>query len=213
MSNKSATNAKRQQKRNERSAAINTTIMEATKNINIIRQSVDEIVEDNIAVVNAVKRLHTDQNALRSAILVEIDKLRIAIAQEISVHALRGICMEFAPMSSVLDHLLQKADFSNAELIREHIESFARSFERALQRQGIERMPIVVGSDLFDIRLHECVKSCEPADSPFPEAPPKTIVFIQEYGYLLRGQVAQPAKVWVQALDVKDTAINEGESS
>jgi molecular chaperone GrpE (heat shock protein) len=108
-----------------------------------------------------------------------------------------------SPVVAVLEDMVSHADFSDGATLRGHIESLAMTVNSALTRMGIERMPVVAGSDLFDSRMHSCVRVCAPEDSPFPSAPTRTIVRVQSPGFLIRGNVVQPAQVWVQKIDTE----------
>ncbi len=163
-----------------------------------IKSGIDEVAEDNMAVLEAVRRASEAEEAFRSTLLKELDKLRAGLSGELYFHALRSTCRELGSVLSALERMLKAADFSDIETTRQHVASFATSLEGALRRLGIERLPVAEGADLFDARFHECVKVCPPAESPFPEAPPRTIVRVEENGYLVQGRPAVPARVWVQ---------------
>jgi molecular chaperone GrpE (heat shock protein) len=211
MNNRAKVRVVRQVRENPSLAALNTSITEAANLIRDVKHTVDEVAEDNIAVVDAVRRAGESQEAFRATLLQEMDKLRTAFAGELTFHALRNCCRELAPVVSALERMLQGADFNDPENTRQHVASFAESMEGVLRRMGIERIAVRPGIDLFDGRIHECVRACTAAESPLPEAPPKTIVRVDEHGYMVQGRLAIPARVWVQSLETSDAEIKNGD--
>ncbi len=213
MNDKPAQHSKRQSKRKTERNALALEVASNAENLGFIRHGVEELTEDNVHILDAITRLHKEQGLTRSTFLQEIGKLRDAISDELALLTLRNICMELTPLLNVLERMLQSADLQDADKTRDHLFSFSQAFERALQRTGIDRLPVVAGKDLFNPHFHDCVKVCKPEESPFPEAPPKTIVFIEENGYTLRGRLALPARVWVQESAVEPVNDKEGEEA
>ncbi len=170
------------------------------KNIPEIHRVVEEVAEDNVTLLRAVKRSADEQEALRGALLQEFGRLRSEIANELVTHSLRTSCRELSPVLNALEGMLELADFSDTQTTRQHVESLALTLQAALGRLGIRRIAIAVGSDLFDSHSHDCVRVCTISDSPMPDAPARTIVRVQEHGYTVHGTLALPAKVWVQKL-------------
>jgi len=210
VNSKAKTRAARHDKDSDLLSALNGSLAETSKRVGEIKRTVDEVAEDNMALLEAVRRSNEGQDAFRASLLQDMDKLRTAFAGELVFHSLRNCCRELAPVVSALERMMDGADFSDAESVKQHVASFAASMEGVLKRMGIERIAVNVGTDLFDARVHECVRVCTPADSPHPEAPAKTIVRIDEHGYLVQGRLAMPARVWVQALDTPDSTVTNG---
>jgi molecular chaperone GrpE (heat shock protein) len=171
------------------------------KKVPAIHRAVEEVAEDNVALLQAVKRSAESQETTRGMLLQEIGQLRGDIASELVANSLRAFCREFSPVLNALEGMLAEADFSDPQTTRQHVESLAATVQGALLRLGIERLSIAVGTDLFDSHVHDCVRVCTASDSPLPEAPSRTIVRIQEPGYSVHGRLAMPAKVWVQKLE------------
>jgi molecular chaperone GrpE (heat shock protein) len=153
-------------------------------------------------MMQAIKRAADGQEAIRTAVLQEIGQLRSDVAGELTAQSLRSSCRDLSSVLAALEDMLERADFSDGATIRQHVESLALTLGSAMSRMGIDRMPIIAGTDLFDSRIHECVRVCGHSDSPFPAAPSRTIVRVQEPGFLVRGRVAMPAKVWVQKTEL-----------
>lgn len=189
---------------------LNGSLAETSKRVGEIKRTVDEVAEDNMALLEAVRRAAEGQESFRASVVQEMDMLRAGLAGELVFHSLRNCCRELAPVVSALERMLAGADFSDAESIRQHVGSFAAGMEGVLKRMGMERIAVSVGTDQFDGRIHECVRVCTPADSPLPDAPPKTIVRVDEHGYLVQGRLAMAAKVWVQALEAAEAKVTNG---
>jgi len=186
---------------------------EAAKRLGEIKRTVDEVADDNMAVLEAVRRSGEGQEGFRASVLQEFEKLRAGLAGELLFHSLRNCCRELGPVLSGLERMAQGADFNDPETTRAHVASFAATLEGVLRRLGIERLPICEGSDPFNANLHECVKACAPAESPYPQAPPRTVVRVEEHGYLVQGRLAVPARVWVQELEARDSQPETGAES
>jgi molecular chaperone GrpE (heat shock protein) len=184
-------------------------IKDLAKTVPAIRQAVEEVAEDNIAVLQAIRRAGEGQESLRSLVVQEIAQLRNAVARELLAQSLRTYCREISPVLNALEGVLEEADFNDAATTRQHVESIAMTLASALSRMGIEPVPVTVGSDLFDSRTHECVRVCTAADSPIPDAVSRTIVRVQEPGYAVLGKLAVPAKVWVQKLETQENPIEK----
>ncbi|MGA3371737.1 MAG: nucleotide exchange factor GrpE [Terracidiphilus sp.] len=210
MNNKGKVRAVRQARENSSLTALKESLAEAANQIREVKETVDEVAEDNMAVLDAVRRAGEGQEAFRATLLQEMDKLRSAFAGELTFHALRNCCRELAPVVSALERMLQGADFNDAESTRLHVASFAQSMEGVLRRMGIERVAVEVGTELFDGRIHDCVRACTPAESPFPESPPGTIVRVEEHGYRVLARLAIPARVWVQSLETSESESKNG---
>ncbi len=166
-----------------------------------IHRTVEEVAEDGLALLQVVRRTQVEQEAMRGALTQEVAQLRADLAGEMTTQLMRAHCRELSPVVAVLEDMLTSGDFSDGPTIRGHIESLTMTVNSAMGRMGIERMPVVAGTDLFDSRIHSCVRVCGLEDSPFPAAPTRTIVRVQSPGFLVHGNVVQPAQVWVQRID------------
>jgi len=189
---------------NGEAVALRQDLAEIGKSIPALRHAVEEVAEDNMALMQAVKRTTEGQEALRAFILQELGDLRSDISRELVAHSLRNCCREFSPVLNALESMMAEADFSDHQTTRQHIASMVATMGAAFSRMGIERIPITVGSDLFDSRIHECARVCTPTDSPFPEVAARTIVRVQEPGYTIQGRFTVPAKVWVQKVEKQE---------
>ena len=173
--------------------------------ISALQHGVEEIGEDNMRVLQGMRRAAEGQESLRSLMLEEFGRVRADIGSELSIQFLMACCREISPVLNALEGMLAGADFSDADTTRGHVESLAIGLMAAFERMGIERIPVAVGTDVYNSRLHDCVRVCTRADSPFPEAGSCTIVRLLEQGYTIRGRVVSPAKVWVQKAETEDT--------
>lgn len=179
-------------------AEIQKGLADVVKGVPGIHHALEEVVEDNMALTRSVKSVGDNQELLRAAVCRELDLLRTEVAGELLSHALKTYCRELTPVLSAVERMLTDADLGDEQTTRQHLESLATTFRAALVRMGIERLSVAAGQDHFDSRLHDCVRSCIPPDSPVPDAPHGVVVYVQEHGYAVRGKVAQAAKVWVQ---------------
>ena len=159
----------------------------------------DEIAEDNTAVVGAINRLLDRQEGLRADLIREVSALREDYAGSLVYRALKDCCSELIPPLAAMEAMLQKADFTDAATIRSHVESLAITLHNVLSRMGAEKISVSPGEEMFDPNRHRCVQLLAPESSPFPSALPRTIVRVVEDGYMLAGRVLTPAKVEVQA--------------
>ncbi|MCI0487094.1 MAG: nucleotide exchange factor GrpE [Blastocatellia bacterium] len=169
----------------------------------------DEIAEDNTAVVGAINRLLDQQEGLRADLIREVSALREDYSGSLVYRAMKDCCGELIPPLAAMESILQKADFADAATIRGHVESLALTLRNVLSRMGAEKIPISPGEEMFDPNRHKCVQLLAPASSPFPSALPRTVVRVVEDGYTLAGRVLMPAKVEVQAeAEIFDSASN-----
>lgn len=159
----------------------------------------NEIAEDNTALVGSLNRVVATQETLRSDLVREMGLLRDDFAGALAFRALKDLCVELISPLAAMEAMLQQADFADPQAIRGHVESLVITMHSVLSRMGAEKIPISLGEELFDPSRHRCVRVLAPAASPFPSAPPRTIVRIVEDGYTLAGRMLSPAKVEVQA--------------
>ncbi|MFQ5676804.1 MAG: nucleotide exchange factor GrpE [bacterium] len=159
----------------------------------------DEVAEDNTAMVGVINRVLETQEALRSDIFREFEGLRNEFAGALTYRVLKDLCKELISPLTAMEAMLQEADFSDTQTIRSHVESLVITLNSVLSRMGAEKISISPGEEVFDPNRHRCVRVLTPEESPFPSAPPRTVVQVVEDGYTLAGRILSPAKVEVQA--------------
>lgn len=164
-----------------------------------ISKLLEEIAEDNTAVVGSINRVLESQESLQSNLVREIDLLRDEFAGALSYRVLKDLCRELIPPLTAMEMMLAQADFADAGTIRGHVDSLVITLRSVLSRMGAEKISISLGNEMLDPGRHQCVRLLAPEESPFPSAPPRTIVRVVEDGYTLSGKVLIPAKVEVQA--------------
>lgn len=168
-----------------------------------INSLLDEVAEDNTAIVAELRRLGTrlDNGRRRADDDVEraVAGLRSDLTGLLAYQALKDLCTEIIGPLSAMEAMLEQADGIDAESASVHVRSLAVTLRGILTRMGAEKVPVVVGSDLYDPARHRCVAVVDPARSPFPDAPPRTIVRIVEDGYVLHQRPLRPVQVEIQA--------------
>lgn len=164
-----------------------------------IRNLLEEVVEDNTALVTRLDHLGREQAGHAGDALREIAELRSEMGGALAFRALRDLCTELIGPLSAIDAMLEQANFSEPVAIAGHVRSLSVTLSGVLTRMGAEKVPIDVGAELFDPDRHRCVGTVKPADSPFPNAAPRTVVRIVQDGYLLHKRPLTPATVEIQA--------------
>jgi molecular chaperone GrpE (heat shock protein) len=164
-----------------------------------LAQLTHEIVEDNLNLATALGRLRDGQEQVRSDLLREIGLLRDEFSGATSFRALRELCREIGPILTAIDALLEAEQPVEPEILTNHVASLSITLHRVLERLGAEQILVDIGSELFDPARHQCVALVQPENSPYPEAPPRSIVRVLEHGYTAGGKVITPSKVEVQA--------------
>lgn len=198
---------KREQKRS-RLEEVGQQLAEALQQVAAMRQMMAEVVEDNMALLEAAKRNTEGQMAVRATVVREVDRLREDVSGELRFQIMRNVCKEIIPVLHAIRRMAATADFTAADVTRQHVESIALTLDGTLGRIGIDRHEVKEGVDVFNPHLHECVKVCGAGESPLPDAPPRTIVRVEEPGYSVHGKLAFPARVWVQKAG-EETACQE----
>ncbi|WP_328473293.1 nucleotide exchange factor GrpE [Actinoplanes sp. NBC_00393] len=127
-----------------------------------------------------------------------VGALRHDLQDALAFAAVRDLCLELIDPLDAVDRLLAAPGSGDPELVNRHVRSVAATLRGVLRRMGAEVEPIRVGVDLYDADQHRCVAVVEPTESPFPAAPPHTVVRILEDGYLLRRRRLRPALVEIQ---------------
>lgn len=163
-----------------------------------IQALLEEIAEDNTNVASALNRIAEAQAALRADTVRELDALRDGFRGALVYRALKDICRELAAPLAAIEAMLAVGDFSEPDLVRGHVHSLAITLNSILARMGAEKIPISPGEDLFNPERHLCARVVAPDESPFPGAPPRSVVAVLEDGYTLAGRVLAPARVLVQ---------------
>lgn len=159
----------------------------------------EEIAEDNTAMVSSLSRIHETQETLRASLVREMEMLREDFTGSLSYRALKDLCGELIPPLAAMEAMLDRADFADADAVRGHVASLVITLHSVLSRMGAEKISVAPGEAVFDPQFHRCVRLLAPADSPFPSAPPRTVVRVLEDGYTLGGKILSPAHVEVQA--------------
>lgn len=169
------------------------------KRLETLTQLLEEIVEDNTALVNSAGHILEAQDRLRADVTRELGQVRQDFANHLTFYVVKDVCQELLPPLTAIETMLEEADFADEVTIRNHVESLVITVHTVLQRLGLEKIPVVPGEEAFDPNYHECVRRVEPEESPFPDATPHTIVSVVENGYIVDGRIVRPAKVEVMA--------------
>jgi len=169
--------------------------------LNEIRLLLEEVVEDNTAVIARLDQFGHQQSGQSGDALREIAALRADLGGGLAFKALRDLATELIGPLSAIDAMLERADFSDPAATESHVRSLSLTLSGVLARMGAERVPIDVGAELFDPGRHRCVGTVKPAESPFPDAAPRTVVRVVQDGYLLHDRPLTPATVEIQAGD------------
>jgi len=168
------------------------------KRLDRIERQLEEMVDDNTTLVAELRRLeHTQREAAESAGHA-VERLRHDLESRVVHTALRDLCLELiGPLAAM--EAVAGGGLTDPAVAAGHLRSLALTLRGLLGRMGAEVVPIVVGQDRYDPERHHCVGVLTPAESPFPQAPPHTVVRIVEDGYLLGRRQLTPAQVEIQA--------------
>ena len=164
-----------------------------------IRALLEEVAEDNTALVARLDEFRHQQAGQSGDALREIAALRSDLSGALAFRALRDLCTELIGPLSAIDAMIERADFADPVAIAGHVRSLSVTLSGVLTRMGAEKVPIDVGAELFDPGRHRCVGTVDPADSPFPDAAPRTVVRVVQDGYLLHDRPLTPVTVEIQA--------------
>lgn len=159
----------------------------------------EEIAEDNTVMVGSLNRVLEVQESLRVDLLREMETLREEFLGSLSYRALKDLCGELIPPLAAMEAMLDRGDFNDAAAMRGHVGSLIITLQSVLSRMGAEKISVAPGEAVFDPNYHRCVRLLTPSKSPFPSAPPRTVVRVVEDGYTLGGKILSPAHVEVQA--------------
>lgn len=158
----------------------------------------EEVVEDNTAMTTSMNQLSQAQRALSADLTRELTSLRRDLAAGLAYRTLKDLCVELIGPLSAMQAMLDRADFADPEAVAGHVRSLALTLHGVLGRMGAERIVVAPGEELFNPNKHRCVGQVEPDRSPFPDAPPRTVVRVLEDGYLLDQRLLMPALVEIQ---------------
>jgi molecular chaperone GrpE (heat shock protein) len=159
----------------------------------------EEIAEDNTVMVGSLNRVLEAQESLRVDLLRETETLREEFLGSLSYRALKDLCGELIPPLAAMETMLDRGNFTDAAAMRGHVGSLIITLQSVLSRMGAEKILVAPGEAIFDPNYHRCVRLLTPSESPFPSAPPRTVVRVLEDGYMLGGKILSPAHVEVQA--------------
>lgn len=174
----------------------------------------EEIADDNTAVVAGISEIRAAQEATVAAAQAaasaaaqaaaadaarEVSLLRADLSGTLVHRALKDLCTELVGPLAAMDAMLEQADFSDPQTVAGHVRGLSVTLRNVLARMGAERIAVAVGKELFDPVHHRCAGVCAPLTSPFPDAPPRTVVRVVEAGYVLGGRLIRPAVVEIQS--------------
>lgn len=175
------------------------TTTDLAERLDRIHNLLEEVAEDNMALVARLDQVDQQQAGQSGDALREIAALRSDLSGQLAFRALRDLATELIEPLSAIDAMLVRADFSDPVAIEGHVRSLSLTLTGVLSRLGVEKVPIDVGAELFDPSRHRCVGTVQPADSPFPGAAPRAVVRVVQDGYLLHERPLSPATVEIQA--------------
>jgi molecular chaperone GrpE (heat shock protein) len=158
----------------------------------------EEVVEDNTTVTTSMNQLGQAQRALSTDVTRELTGLRRDLAAGLAYRTLKDLCVELIGPLGAMEAMLAQADFTDTEAVAGHVRSLVLTLHGVLNRMGAERIVVALGAELFNPNKHRCVGQVEPDRSPFPDAPPRTVVRLVGEGYLLDERVLMPATVEIQ---------------
>jgi molecular chaperone GrpE (heat shock protein) len=148
----------------------------------------EEVVEGNTALVTELRGIGADVTALHGD-----------LAAGGTFRALKDLCRELVGPLAAIEAMVDRNDFSDPAVVAGHLRGLAVTLRGVLARMGAEKIHVAPGVDRYDPAVHTCVEVVAPADSPFPDAPPHTVVRVLEDGYTLEHRPLTPVQVAVQA--------------
>jgi len=169
------------------------------RNTDKLFELMEEVAEDNVALSAMFNRMLEAQVATREQLIREIDSLRQDLAGAVAYRALKDLCRELTTPLGALQSMLQDSDFSDPAIIQRHVSGLVVTIRSVLLRMGAEEIAVSPGEDLFNPERHFCMRIVPPQESPYPSAPPRTVVRVVENGYFLGGRLLSPARVEVQS--------------
>jgi len=176
-----------------------TTSSNSDEKLEQISDLLEEVANDNTAVRDAMNRMGEAQHRLDTDLVRELGQLRDDLSDMLVHRALKDLCTELIAPMAAMESMLDRADFSDPDVIEGHLRSLTVTLRSVLNRMGAEKVTLAVGEDLFDPNRHRCAAKLDPDESPFPNAAPRTVVRVIEDGYVLGGRVLRPPVVEIQA--------------
>jgi molecular chaperone GrpE (heat shock protein) len=164
-----------------------------------IGRQLEEMADDNTALVAELRRLERVQHEMAATLGDGFGALRREIEEQIAYAALRDLAQSVIGPLTVLEEMADRADLTDPRVAAGHLRGLSMTLRGVLTRLGAEIVPIVVGQDRYDPERHRCVRVLDPAESPYPQAAPHTVVRVLEDGYVLRKRPLSPAQVEIQA--------------
>ncbi|GAB2845655.1 nucleotide exchange factor GrpE [Lentzea nigeriaca] len=171
----------------------------AIERLDRIGTLLEEVVDDNTAVTTSMNQLVQSQRALSADLSRELGELRKDMSAGLVHRTLKDLCLQLIGPLGAMEAMLDRADFTDPEIVSGHVKSLVVTLHGVLNRMGAERITVDVGVEAFNPAKHRCVNVVGPQDSPFPDAPPRTVVRIVEDGYLLADRLLNPAVVEIMA--------------
>src|SRR6185503_5196359 len=83
----------------------------------------EELAEDNTAMVGSISNVIKGQETLRSDLFREIDLLRNDFAGALTYRVLKDLCRELVMPLAAMEAMLEQADFADGKTIRGHVDS------------------------------------------------------------------------------------------
>jgi molecular chaperone GrpE (heat shock protein) len=164
-----------------------------------ISKLLEEVVDDNTAVVASMNQLAQSQQAMAADLSREVAALRGEVAGGLAYRTLKDLVIELTSPLAAMEAMIAAADFTDPAAVATHVRSLTATLRAVLGRMGATPIVVDVGAEVFDPVWHRCVGVLDPDESPFPGAAPRTVVRVVEEGYVLDGRLLTPATVEIQA--------------
>lgn len=171
----------------------------AIERLDRIGALLEEVADDNTAVTTSMNQLVQSQRALGADITRELGELRRDMSAGLVHRTLKDLCLQLIGPLGAMEAMLDRADFSDPEIVSGHVQSLVVTLHGVLNRAGAERITVAVGEEAFNPTKHRCARVVGPEASPFPDALPRTVVRVVEDGYTLGERLLSPVAVEVMA--------------
>lgn len=171
-----------------------------------ITKLLEEMVEDNTAVVADLKQVRVAQQGFGADLERGLSEIQRELAGALAYRALKDLCVELIGPLTAMEQMLERADFGDPAAIAGHVQSLSVTLRGVLGRMGAEKVTIAVGEELYDPNRHRCVGVVAPDQSPFPHAAPHTVVRVVQDGYRLDRRPLTPPAVEIQSGQANQTA-------
>ncbi|ONI77971.1 nucleotide exchange factor GrpE [Actinosynnema sp. ALI-1.44] len=163
-----------------------------------IAKLLEEVVDDNTAVVASMNQLAQSQQAMSVDLSREVAALRGEVAGGLAYRTLKDLVTELTTPLAAMEAMIAADDFTDPDTVATHVRGLAATLRSVLSRMGAVRIAVDVGAVAFDPTWHKCVGVLDVSESPFPDAAPRTVVRVVEHGYVLDGRLLTPAAVEIQ---------------